>query len=132
MEETLDVRFEACAGIRAYQKNVVACRIYTAPDGVLRKETQTYRTLPQGLPGLGDWLAEANITHVALEGTGDYWQSVYDILGGKFEVWIVDLHIFKNVPARPANANDARWLAELMRYGLLQPIFNSRQKQRKR
>ena len=126
----MDILFDACAGLDVHQKSVVACRIYKGPDGQLRTEKQTFPTMTAGLLQLSDWLAEAGITHVAMESTGDYWKSVYNILEGNFEVWVVNAHHVKNVPGRKTDVKDAQWLADLMRHGLLRPSFIPNQEQR--
>jgi transposase len=129
-EPIMDVLFSACAGLDVHQKSVTACRIYSGPDGKLHTDKQTFRTMTAGLLQLNDWLAEVHITHVAMESTGDYWKSVYNILEGNFEVWIVNASHVKNVPGRKTDVKDAQWLADLMRHGLLQPSFIPKQDQR--
>jgi transposase len=51
---------------------------------------------------------------------GVYWKPVYNLLEGTFEVFLVNAAHVKNVPGRKTDKADARWLAKLMRYGLLQ------------
>ena len=126
----MDILFESCAGIDVHQKNVVACRNYKGKDGKHYVEKQTFSTMTQGLLRLHDWLAEADITHVAMESTGDYWKSVYNILEGNFEVWVVNASHVKNVPGRKTDVKDATWLADLMRHGLLRASFIPNQEQR--
>jgi transposase len=119
----MDILFEACAGLDVHQKTVVACRIYPDPTGKQHIDKQTFSTMTQDLLRLSDWLTEAGITHVAMESTGDYWKSPYNILEGNFEVWIVNAQHVKNVPGRKTDVKDAHWLADLMRHGLLRPSF---------
>jgi transposase len=126
----MDVLFESCAGLDVHKKTVVACRIYQAPDGKQRIEKQTFRTMTQDLLKLSDWLAETNITHVAMESTGDYWKPVYNLLEGIFEVWVVNANHVKTVPGRKTDVKDAQWLADLMRHGLLRPSFIPNEEQR--
>ena len=127
----MDILFEACAGIDVHQKNVVACRIHKDSKGELIAEQQTFSTMTQELLALSDWLAEADITHIAMESTRDAWRFVYNILEGNFEIWVVNAHPFKNVPGRKSNVKDATWLAELMCHGLLRPSFVPSQEHRK-
>jgi transposase len=54
---------------------------------------------------------------------GVYWQPVYNLLDGPFTVWIFNASAVKNVPGRKTDVNDARWLAELLRYGLVRPSY---------
>lgn len=126
----MDVLFESCAGIDVHKRTVVACRIYKASDGKQRIDKQTFRTMTQDLLTLSDWLAEAGITHVAMESTGDYWKPVYNLLEGIFEVWVVNANHVKNVPGRKTDVKDAQWLADLMRHGLLRPSFIPNPEQR--
>jgi transposase len=126
----MDVLFASCAGLDVHKKTVVGCRIYPAPDGKQRIEKQTFRTMTQDLLKLSDWLAEVDITHVAIESTGDYWKPVYNLLEGNFEVWVVNANHVKNVPGRKTDVKDAQWLAELLRHGLLRPSFIPNEEQR--
>jgi len=41
------------------------------------------------------------------------------------EVFLVDTHYFKRVPARPADVSDARWLAWLVGHGLYRTLEKS-------
>jgi transposase len=77
-----------------------------------------------------DWLAGAGITHVAMESTGEYWRPVYNLLEGNFTVFLVNAAHVKQVPGRKTDKADARWLAKLMRYGLLAASFIPPQGQR--
>jgi len=60
------------------------------------------------------------VTHGAIESTGEYWKPVSNLLEGNFTVFVVNAAHVKNVPGRKTEKADARWLAQLMRYGLLQ------------
>src|ERR671939_1564491 len=75
------------------------------------------------LLALADWLVEAGITHIAMESTGEYWKPVYNLLEGMMTIFLVNASHVKNVPGRKTDPADARWLAKLMRYGLLQASF---------
>jgi transposase len=65
-------------------------------------------------------LTEAGITHVAMESTCEYCRPVYNPLEGNFTIFLVNAAHVKQVPGRKTDKADARWLAKLMRYGLLQ------------
>ena len=58
-----------------------------------------------------------------MESTGEYWKPVYNILEGDFTVFLVNAAHVKTVPGRKTDRADARWLAKLMRHGLLQASF---------
>ena len=122
----MDVVFTHCAGLDVHKKTVMACRVTPDPtgqqaDGLM--EVREFGTLTIDLLALSDWLAAAGITHVAMESTGEYWKPVYNILEGDFTVFLVNAAHVKNVPGRKTDRADARWLAKLMRHGLLQASF---------
>jgi transposase len=122
----MDVIFTHCAGLDVHKKTVMACRVTPDPtgqqaDGLL--EVKEFGTLTIDLLALSDWLAAVGITHVAMESTGEYWKPVYNILEGDFTVFLVNAAHVKQVPGRKTDKADARWLAKLMRHGLLQASF---------
>jgi transposase len=122
----MDVVFLRCAGLDVHKKSITACRIVSDPTGQEAEgiaELRTFGTMTLELLALADWLTEASITHVAMESTGEYWTPVYNLLEGTFTVFLVNAAHVKNVPGRKTDKADARWLAKLMRFGLLQASF---------
>jgi transposase len=118
-----------CAGLDVHKKTVVVCR--TAPRGNQPgQETKTFGTTTPELLALSDWLEEWQITHVAMESTGDYWRPVYNVLEGHFTVWVVNAQHVKQVPGRKTDVKDAEWLADLLRHGLLKPSYVPERTQR--
>jgi transposase len=116
-----------------HKKSIMACRITPDPtgqqaDGII--ELQEFGTMTLDLLALSDWLAAVGVTHVAMESTGEYWTPVSNILEGDFTVFLVNAAHVKQVPGRKTDKADARWLAKLMRYGLLQASFIPSQGQR--
>jgi transposase len=118
----MDVMFTHGAGLDVHKKPVMACRVTPDPsgqqaDGIM--ELQEFGTMTRDLLALSDWLAEVGVTHVAMESTGEYWRPIYNLLEGNFTVLLVNAAHVKQVPGRKTDKADARWLAKLMRYGLL-------------
>lgn len=71
-----------------------------------------------------DWLAEYSVTHVAMESSGVYWKSVYNLLEGcELTVLVVNAHHIKAVPGRKTDVKDAEWIADLLRHGLLRGSY---------
>jgi transposase len=95
-----------------------------------RKQSTQRRRSPDGYPTSLPLLSQVGVTHVAIESTGEYWKPVYNLLEGTFTVFVVNAAHVKNVPGRKTDKADARWLAKLMRYGLLQASFIPPQGQR--
>jgi transposase len=76
------------------------------------------------LCALADWLKRCEIETVAMESTGVYWISLYELLVERgFEVLLVDARQAKNVPGRKSDVLDCQWLQELHTYGLLRGAF---------
>jgi transposase len=122
----MDVIYTHCAGLDVHKKSLTACRWIPDPTGHCAEgltEIETFGTMTIELLGLVDWLTEAGITHVAMESTGAYWHPVYNLLEGHFTVLLVNAAHVKNVPGRKTDKADARWLAKLLRHGLLQASF---------
>ena len=122
----MDVIYTHCAGLDVHKKSLTACRWVPDPTGHCAEgltEIETFGTMTIELLGLVDWLTEAGITHVAMESTGEYWHPVYNLLEGHFTVLLVNAAHVKNVPGRKTDKADARWLAKLLRHGLLQASF---------
>ncbi len=119
----MEVIFEQCAGLDVHKKTVVACRRRPAAKGSKEQETRTFGTTTPDLLTLLDWLQAWDITHVAMESTGEYWKPVFNILEGNLEVWLVNAQHVKTVPGRKTDVQDAEWLADVMQHGLVRPSF---------
>jgi transposase len=119
----MDVLYPRCCGLDVHKKTVVACRIVPGPDGQPLQEIRTFGTTTQELLRLLDWLAEAGVTHVAMESTGVYWKPIYNLLEGSFELLLVNAAHLKAVPGRKTDVKDSEWIARLLRCGLLQASF---------
>lgn len=112
-----------CAGLDVHKKTVVAAVSVPKPAGGWLKETHTFGTMTAELLELSDWLTRQGVTQVALESTGEYWKPVFNILEANFEVILVNAQHIKAVPGRKTDVNDAEWLAELLKHGLLKASF---------
>ena len=115
----MDVVYERCRGPDVHKKAVVACLIAPGPARAPRKEIRTFGTMTEDLLALGDWLAAAGVTHVALESTGVYWQPIWNLLEDRFALLLVNARHVKAVPGRKTDVKDCEWLADLLRHGLL-------------
>jgi transposase len=91
----MDVIYERCCGLDIHKRTVVACLIVPAPGGPPRKEVRTFGTMTDDLHALADWLAAAGCSHVAMESTGVYWQPIWNLLEGRFELLLVNAQHIK-------------------------------------
>lgn len=119
----MQVVHERCCGIDVHKQTVVACAIVPGPDGGVSKETRTFGTMTENLAALADWLLGLGIKHVAMESTGVYWKPVYNLLDGRFAILVVNAEHVKALAGRKTDVQDAEWLADLLRHGLLQGSF---------
>jgi transposase len=119
----MQVLHERVAGLDVHKKSVVACRMLTTNKGKVAKETRTFATTTAQLLLLLDWLAAWNCTHVAMESTGEYWKPIYNILEGHLTILLVNAYHVKHVTGRKTDVQDAEWLADLLRHGLLRSSF---------
>lgn len=85
---------------------------------------KNFRTFTASYRALGEYLKEFNITHVAMEATGIYWLTLYDILEEMgFDVTLVNPSDSKNLPGRKSDVQDCQWIQQLFSYGLLKKSF---------
>ncbi|WP_423225435.1 IS110 family transposase [Candidatus Amarolinea aalborgensis] len=126
----MDVVYTHGAGLDVHKKTVVACCITRGPKGEKRMETRTFGTMTADLLAMSDWLTSLQITHVAMESTGEFWKPIYNLLEGNFELLVANAKHIKAVPGRKTDVKDAEWIAELLRHGLLRGSFIPPQAQR--
>lgn len=119
----MQVVYPQCAGLDVHKKIVVACARILTPDGTLTTQVRTFTTMTRGLLDLVDWLLSLEITHVAMESTGEFWKPVFNLLEGNVTVLVVNAQHIKQVPGRTTDVKDAAWIAELLAHGLLRPSF---------
>ncbi len=119
----MQVVYERCCGIDVHKQTVVACAVVPGADGQALKETRTFGTMTENLAALADWLAELGVTHVTMESTGVYWKPVFNLLDGRFAILVVNAERIKALAGRKTDVQDAEWLADLLRHGLLKGSF---------
>ena len=115
----MQVAHPRCCGSDVHKRSVVACVLLTAPDGTVRRRVSTAGTMTADLLALHDWLARGGVTHLAMESTGVYWRPVYNLLEEGRTIPLVNPHHMKAVPGRKTDVQDAEWIADLLRHGLL-------------
>jgi len=70
------------------------------------------------------FLQSVGVKTVAMEATGVYWFSLYELLeAAGVEVYLVNGAHVKNVPGRKSDVSDCQWLQQLHQYGLLRRSF---------
>jgi len=96
-------------------------KVFVAVEG---KSVRNFRTFTSSYKELCTYLKENGVRHVAMEATGIYWCTLYDILEqAKFNVCLVNPSDTKNFPGRKSDVQDCQWIQTLFSYGLLKKSF---------
>lgn len=119
----METIFERVGALDVHKARVTACVRVPGLCGRREADVVEFQTTVQGLMALHDWLAAHEVTHVAMEATGVYWQAVWQILEEDFELTLCNARHVKNVPGRKTDVSDAQWLCQLMEAGLLRASF---------
>ncbi len=74
---------------------------------------------------LADWLTQCGVRTIAMESTGIYWTTLFELLESRgFEVFLVEPRQSRHAPGRPkSDVLDCQWLQRLHSYGLLTASF---------
>ena len=119
----LSVIHPICCGLDVHKGKISACLITTDQAGNEVYEIREFGSFTDELIGLREWLLDSNCPIVAMESTGVYWRPVHNIIEGYLEVILVNARHVKNVPGRKTDIEDSRWLAGLLRVGLVRGSF---------
>ena len=94
------------------------------PPERCEESVRTCASFTSGVLALRDWLLERGIKTAAMESTGNYWITLYDVLtAAGVEVYLVNARHVKGVPGKKTDVCDAQWLRQLHAAGLLRKSF---------
>src|ERR1041385_5241954 len=119
----LEVKVERCAGIDVHKKFLMVCVMIGLADQKPASEVRRFGTSVPELNRLKTWLLENGCTEVVMESTGSYWKPVFNIMERDFKVILANAEKVKALRGKKTDPNDSRWLAGLLRHGLVQPSF---------
>ena len=128
MTKKLDTTFiqivhPVCCGLDVHKKKISACLITMDEQGKEQYEIKEFGTFTNNLLEMKKWLTDNNCPVLAMESTGVYWRPVHNVIEGFMEVILVNARHIKNVPGRKTDISDCKWLAGLLRHGLLKGSF---------
>lgn len=105
--------------------DIGATEVWVAiPEGRLEQSFRQFETFTDSFHELADWLVSAGITTVAMEATGVYWVSLFDIIGSRsIQVVLVDARKTKHVSGRKTDLLDCQWIQTLHMHGLLSSAY---------
>lgn len=94
------------------------------PSFLSEQKVRCFGAFTLDLENLADWLVSLKIESVVMESTGNYWQSLFEVLESRgIEVCLANARHAKNVSGRKSDIEDCQWLQQLHTYGLLAPSF---------
>jgi transposase len=115
---------ERCAGIDVGRKFVVVCLMVGDAKEEPRTEIRKFSVLNEGLQQLREWLRQNECGYVVMESTGSYWRPIYNVLDdGQIQVILANSQQVRNLRGHKTDPNDSRWLAHLLRHGMIRPSF---------
>jgi len=119
----IDAVIERCAGIDVGKRFLVVC-VMTGPlDAEPKTEIRKFGTIVAELELLRDWLMAEGCSHAVMESTGSYWKPVFNILEETIQVVLANAYDVQNRRGHKTDPNDSRWLAHLLRHGMIRPSF---------
>jgi transposase len=120
---TVTVVHPICCGLDVHKDTISACLLLSDKQGGERSEFAEFGTFTDELEAMREWLLKHQCPVVAMESTGPYWTPVHNVLEGFLNVMLVNPRHMKNVPGRKTDVSDSRWIAGLLRHGLLRGAF---------
>ena len=120
--KVIEVLHPICCGLDVHKETVAACLIVQTATGE-RIEHREFGTFTHELRMLKQWLLDSECPVVAIESTGVYWRPVFNVLEGSIQVILVNARHTKHMPGRKTDMSDSKWLAGLLRHGLVRGSF---------
>jgi transposase len=119
----IEAVLERCAGIDVGKKFVVVCVMVGGPKEEPRTQIKKFGTIVPELEKMVEWLVREGCTHAVMESTGSYWKPIFNLLEDKVTVILANAVDVKNRRGHKTDPNDSRWLAHLLRHGMIRPSF---------
>jgi transposase len=119
----IEAVIERCAGIDVGKKFVVVCVMIGAAKDEPRTQIKKFGTIVSELDRLAAWLVAEGCTHAVMESTGSYWKPVFNLLEAHVRVILANAADVQNRRGHKTDPNDSRWLAHLLRHGMIRPSF---------
>ena len=102
----------------------VGSRSHFVAAGQGKEEVREFGVYNEDLQSIVRWLGENEITTVAMESTGTYWQALYAVLQDSgFQVLLCNGKFTKNIKGRKTDVQDCQWIQKLHTLGLLSGSF---------
>jgi len=119
----IEAILERCAGIDVGKKFVVVCVMTGGARDQPHTQIKKFGTIVSELQRLSEWLVSEGCTHAVMESTGSYWKPVFNLLEAHVQVILANAADVQNRRGHKTDPNDSRWLAHLLRHGMIRPSF---------
>ncbi len=107
-----------CAGID------VGSRSHFVALGQENKDVREFGVYAEDLKALSKWLHSKDITSVAMESTGTYWQNLFvELMNSGLEVILTNGKFTKNINRKKTDVLDCQWIQKMHTLGLLPASF---------
>ena len=114
----MDIINPHCAGID------IGSRSHFVAVGQALEDVKEFGVYADDLTDICLHLKEHEITSVAMESTGNYWQNLYvELIKYGFDVTLANGKFTKNIKGKKTDVKDARWIQKLHSIGLLTSSF---------
>jgi transposase len=114
---------ERSVGIDIGKKFLVACLMVGPAAEEPRVELRQFGTFTGDLLRLKEWIADEQCTHAVMESTGSYWKPVFNVLEDSITVVLANPREIKIRKGHKTDWKDSRWLAHLLRHGMVPASF---------
>jgi len=118
-----DIIHPIACGLDVHSAVIAACLVRPGPNGGPHYEERSFPTTLRGLRELRDWLKAGQCEAVGMEATGVYWIPVFAILEGHIPMVVGNPNHMRNLRGHKTDRKDAKWIAGLIRHGLIRPSF---------
>ncbi len=117
-QATLDVENPNAAGID------VGSRSHWVAVGQNAQDVKEFGVYSEDQQAMCKWLQDHQVTSIAMESTGTYWQNLFSALVAfGFEVILVNGKQTKNIKGKKTDIKDCQWIQKLHHLGLLSSSF---------
>lgn len=114
---------ERCVGIDIGKKFLVACLMVGPAAEEPRVELRQFGTFTEDLLRLKEWITTEQCTHAVMESTGSFWKPVFNVLEDAVTVVLANPREIKMRKGHKTDWKDSRWLAHLLRHGMVPASF---------
>lgn len=102
----------------------VGSRSHWVSVGQDAQDVKEFGVYTEDYEAMAEWLREHQVTTIAMESTGTYWQNVFSHLTSQgFEVILVNGRQTKNIKGKKTDILDCQWIQKLHTLGLLSSSF---------